>query len=89
MKPTRNRAQGRLIILRLLIGLAVLVLSGRLWQLQMIDGETYRVLADRNRFRQVDVAAPRGVIYDRNGQILARNQPSFTVVVVPADLPED
>jgi len=89
MKPTRNRAQGRLIILRLIISLAVLVLSGRLWQLQMVDGETYRVLADQNRFREVDVAAPRGVIYDRNGQILARNQPSFTVVVVPADLPED
>jgi penicillin-binding protein 2 len=37
----------------------------------------------------VDVAAPRGVIYDRNGVILARNRPSFTVALVPADLPGD
>jgi penicillin-binding protein 2 len=64
------------------------VLIGRLWQLQMIQGEEYRILADRNRFRQMDVPAPRGVIYDRNGEILAMNEPSFTVMVVPADLPE-
>jgi penicillin-binding protein 2 len=80
-------AQGRLAVLRLLIAVAAVALIGRLWQLQMVDGENYRLLADRNRFRQVDVAAPRGVIYDRNGQILARNRPSFTVVLVPADLP--
>ena len=30
-----------------------------------------------------------GVIYDRDGQILARNRPSFSVVLVPGDLPQD
>ena len=60
------------------------MLIGRLWQLQMVTGEKYRLLADANRLRDVDVPAPRGVIYDRNGEILARNQPSFTVEVVPA-----
>ena len=34
------------------------------------------------------MAAPRGVIYDRNGKILARNRPSFTIAVVPGDLPK-
>ncbi len=77
----------RLVLLRLLIGVTALVLLARLWHLQMTEGASYRVLADRNRFREVDVAAPRGVIYDRNGQILARNRPSFTVALVPADLP--
>ena len=66
----------------------VAVLIGRLWQLQMVEGESYLVRSDRNRFREVDVAAPRGVIYDRNGEILARNRPSFTVAVVPGDLPK-
>src|SRR5512139_3564242 len=55
----------------------------------MVAGEKYRLLADANRLRDVDVPAPRGVIYDRNGEILARNQPSFTVEVVPGDLPDD
>ncbi len=74
--------------LRLLVVVAVIGLAARLWQLQMAQGDSYRVLADRNRFRQVDVAAPRGVIYDRNGYILARNRPNFTIAVVPADLPK-
>lgn len=89
MRPIREQAEDRLLLLRMLVGVTALVLVGRLWQLQMVEGEQYRLLADRNRFRQVDVQAPRGVIYDRNGEILARNQPSFTVVIVPADLPPE
>ena len=84
-----RRGRDRLLLLKLLVGIVPLILIGRLWYLQMVRGENYRVLADRNRFREVDVAAPRGVIYDRYGQILARNRPSFSVVIVPADLPED
>jgi penicillin-binding protein 2 len=78
-----------LLILQALIVIVVVVLIGRLWQLQMIAGERYRLLSDRNRLREVDVAAARGVIYDRDGQILARNRPSFNVVLVPGDLPQD
>jgi len=85
----QSRGGERLLLLKLLIGIIPLILIGRLWYLQMVQGETYRVLADRNRFRDVAVAAPRGVIYDRNGEILARNRPSFSVEIVPADLPED
>jgi penicillin-binding protein 2 len=79
----------RLVLLRLLIIALAAVLIGRLWQLQMVTGEKYRLLADANRLRDVDVPAPRGVIYDRNGEILARNRPSFMVEVVPGDLPAD
>jgi penicillin-binding protein 2 len=86
---SQPRGGDRLLLLKLLIGIVPLLLIGRLWYLQMVRGEDYRVLADRNRFRDVDVAAPRGVIYDRNGEILARNRPSFSVEIVPADLPED
>ncbi len=89
MPAKAGQPQERLVFLRLLVLLSVTVLIGRLWQLQMAQSETYRLLADRNRFRQVDVAAPRGVIYDRNGEILARNRPSFTVAIVPADLPKN
>jgi penicillin-binding protein 2 len=93
LPPVETGAQrgggNRLMLLQILVGLVVAILVGRLWYLQMVRGETYRVLADRNRFREVDVDAPRGVIYDRNGEILARNRPSFSVVLVPADLPDD
>ena len=89
MLEPRERKYSRLGLLRLVVVVVVLTLIGRLWQIQMVAGEKYRLLADQNRLRDMDVTAPRGVIYDRNGEILARNRPSFSVVVVPGDLPED
>lgn len=84
-----SRNRWRLDLCRGIIGLAFLVLLVRLWQIQIIQGETYRTLADRNRFRLVQTDALRGVIYDRWGRVLARNTPSYSVVIVPADLPRD
>ncbi len=89
MRRLKHAPAARLLLLQALIGLATVVLIGRLWHLQMVAGEQYRLLSDRNRLRQVEIAAPRGVIYDSRGQILARNRPSFSVVVIPADLPKN
>jgi penicillin-binding protein 2 len=89
MTSLRDPKYSRLVLLRLMVVVMAVALIGRLWQLQMVTGEKFRLLADQNRLRDVDVPAPRGVIYDRNGEILARNRPSFSVVVVPGDLPED
>ncbi len=68
---------------------AFLLLVGRLYQLQILQNATYQAQADDNRFRFIEVAPPRGVIYDRNGEILARNRPSFVIAIVPAELPDD
>ncbi len=76
-------------VVRVGMVLAFFLLVGRLYQLQIVQGPTFRSQADANRFRFVELPAPRGVIYDRNGAILARNQPSFAISVVPADLPAD
>ncbi len=65
------------------------VLAFQSWQLQIVQGEQYLQRADRNRFRLTSIDAPRGTICDREGRLLARNVPSFTVSVVPADLPEE
>lgn len=59
------------------------------WQLQIVQGEQYLERAVGNRFRLRSIDAPRGVIYDRKGRLLAGNMPSFTVSIVPADLPEE
>jgi penicillin-binding protein 2 len=61
----------------------------RLYQLQVIEGQNYRQRADANRFDLVEIPAPRGVMYDRNGIILTRNRPSFEIGLVPEDLPFD
>lgn len=74
---------------RVVIVVAFLVLIGQLWRLQMLEGDYYRRAADVNRFRLELNPAPRGVIYDRRGYLLARNMPQSTVSVIPAYLPED
>lgn len=79
----------RLIVYRALIGIAFLALVVQLWRLQMVQGDYYQEAADVNRFRLEESAAPRGVIYDRRGYLLARNMPQITVSVIPAYLPED
>ena len=63
------------------------VLGVRLWDLQVVHGAYYRELAEQNRVVRVPLPADRGIIYDRNGVVLARNQPGFAVSVIPVDLP--
>lgn len=78
-----------MVLFRLgLIGFVVIV-GLRLYQLQVRENDTWRTLADENRFQLVEQAAPRGVIYDFRGSILARNRPSFEIALVPEDIPED
>jgi penicillin-binding protein 2 len=83
--PTRRR----LFALGAALGIGILGLSGQLWRLQVFGGASYRELADNNRFRLSRLEPARGVIYDRNGDALARNRPSYVVAVVPADLPRE
>jgi penicillin-binding protein 2 len=67
----------------------VLVLVGRLLELQFVDYQTYAEQAEENRITRVSDPAPRGVIYDRRGVLLARNVPSFIVTITPAYLPDN
>lgn len=82
---------GRLsvILFRLALLITFFVLIGRMFQLQVVEGETFRERSDRNRFDLVEIPAQRGVVYDRNGTILARNRPSFEVALIPEDIPSD
>ncbi|MCL5421100.1 MAG: penicillin-binding protein 2 [Nitrospirae bacterium] len=59
------------------------ILTIRLWQLQILQGNEYRKLSEENRLRIVKVAAPRGIIYDRNGIPLVKNTPYFSVSLNP------
>lgn len=59
------------------------ILLMRIWQLQILQGDEYRRLSEENRLRIVRVAAPRGIIYDRNGIPLVRNTAYFSVSINP------
>jgi penicillin-binding protein 2 len=65
---------------------AVLVLTARLWQLQLIRGESYGEMSDSNRTRLIRLTPSRGKIFDRQGRVLVDNRPSFTISVVRGEL---
>lgn len=86
IRPTASqqalRASARVILL-----IAVFILSARLIQLQIVRAGSYRVQAEQNRVRLERIAAPRGRILDRNGVALVDNSPNFSLVITPIDLP--
>ena len=71
----------------LLIALTLFgVLAFRLWFLQILSGDEYVTYARNNRVREVVVEAPRGVVYDRNGEILVENRAGLSVGFLPMDM---
>ena len=76
----------RIIALVVIIALALGLLFARLIYVQLAQGEFFGRLADLNQLRTVPVTAPRGVLFDRNGIVIARNRPSFVVQIVPMQI---
>jgi penicillin-binding protein 2 len=73
--------------LRIAIGVivvALLVLAGRLWQLQIIRGDSYRERTVSNVVKERFLPSIRGRILDRKGVPLADNRPAFNLYVTPA-----
>jgi penicillin-binding protein 2 len=68
----------QLVVLSLVTGLMAFF-----WYLQVLRGRHYRELAENNRSRLVNVAAPRGPLLDRNGRVLVENRASFNLVLTP------
>lgn len=62
--------------------LIILVLIGRMFYLQILKGAYYRRQAEGNRTRYTRILAPRGIIYDCNGEELANNKPGVMVSLV-------
>ena len=81
-----NERQGSFLRRTFLLGGVALaglgVLGARLAHLQLIDQRRYALAAVANRFNDRLQVAPRGLIVDRNGVMLAGNRPSFSVSVV-------
>lgn len=66
-----------------------IIFLARLFSIQIIQGPQWIARAEDNRTKEINIPASRGVIYDRNNTVLARNIASYNVVVTAADLPDD
>lgn len=77
--------QSRLTFLRFALLIAVFLLFSRVWYLQVIKGGYYRDLSEQNRVRTVPIRSARGLIFDRRGELLANNIPSFNLYATRED----
>jgi len=59
--------------------LVYLLFMGKAVSIQVSNREKYLGLAERNRIREFSILPSRGVIYDRSGQVIVRNKPSFSL----------
>lgn len=73
------RRAERAALARWLVVGAFLLLVGAFFRTQVVQHDKYQLRADKNRLRLVPLAAPRGIIYDRHGSIIADNVPGYAV----------
>ncbi len=83
----RDNDKGKVLINRsLIVGLGklflLLVIIARLYYLQVYQADRYKTLADENRISTRLLVPPRGLIYDRNGQLIATNRQNFQALIV-------
>ena len=82
-------SDGRLWALQLVVAVALVALSVQLVRMHLVELPVAPEGTDALSVRDIPVDAPRGLVLDRDGEVLARNVPRFTVAIVPGELPAD
>lgn len=76
----------RIFLIIIILGVSLLAVKS--FYLQIIKGDYYFLLAENNRIRTKYIKAQRGIVYDRNENILVKNIFGFSLLITPADLPK-
>src|SRR5688572_1156084 len=72
----------RLVVLQVACAVVFTILAFSFWYLQVVQNEKFNELAENNHQRTIALRAPRGVMLDRNGEVLVENRSSFTISIV-------
>jgi penicillin-binding protein 2 len=75
--PNEIARRGR--VAQVLVAAVMLVLAGAFFRTQVLRNAEYALQSEDNRLREVPLPAPRGIIYDRAGRIIAENLPGYSV----------
>ncbi|MEM6405758.1 MAG: penicillin-binding protein 2 [Pseudomonadota bacterium] len=78
----------RLLIATIGVVLILVLLVGRLVQLQVLNHTHFTTLSKDNRVRLEPLPPTRGLIYDRQGVLLAQNQPAYSLEMIPEQVPD-
>ncbi len=89
----RNGEKNRILIRRTLVVIffnliAFAVIVARLYFLQVKEADKYNMMSDENRISTRFLVPPRGLIYDRNGEVIARNEQDFQALMVAEQTPD-
>jgi len=82
IQEDRRRITTRLTLLQVGCVAVFAALAISFWFLQIVENKKYEELAENNHQRTLALRAPRGILYDRDGQVLVENRHSFTVSIV-------
>jgi len=82
IQEDRRRITTRLTVLQVASVAVFAALSISFWFLQIVENARYEEMAANNHQRTLALRAPRGVLYDRNGQVLVENRNSFTISIL-------
>jgi penicillin-binding protein 2 len=80
--------QNRFKYLNAGLTVAFIILLLQLLNLQILQGDSLKVASEENRIKRVKIAAPRGMIFDRTGNLLLDNRPAFDLEIIPQYLKE-
>ncbi len=82
MVEDRRRLQARVGVLRLAVITLFALLLGGFWYFQIFQHAKFREMAANNHQRTLPLRAPRGVIFDRHGEVLVENRASFNISIM-------
>ena len=81
-----KRDDRQLQMISVIVAMGLVVLLTGLWFVQIVSGKKFEKNSENQSFRSVRIAPIRGRIFDRNGRVLAENQPRFTINVYLEEL---
>ena len=73
----------RLFLVYIMFALLLIIILYQTFQLQIANYSEYEIAALENKTHEMNIQATRGLIYDRNGNILVKNIPTFNLISIP------
>ncbi|GAC1477349.1 MAG: penicillin-binding protein 2 [Gemmatimonadaceae bacterium] len=64
------------------VGAVIAILTGAFFRTQVLRNQEFTLQSEENRLREVPLPAPRGIIYDRRGEIIAENVPGYSISIL-------
>lgn len=82
LAPTPLAFKGRLLFLRILLGMAFLAILAGYFRVQVMHQQRYAAMGEEYRVTKRRIKATRGLIYDREGELITRNMPTYNLVLL-------